>query len=86
MAASPKWKVYSPENEYVAACKHVEDAAAVVALRGDGATIREGHTKATIVWIEGTDGHAGDSYDAVVDRVSAVCERRALDWPRRRTS
>jgi hypothetical protein len=66
MGASPKWKVYRG-TEYVASCKYIEDAAAICAMSGDGATIRNGHT--VIVWREGIDGSAGDSYDAVVDHV-----------------
>lgn len=42
MAASPDFKVYH-RNEYRAACKYVEDAAALVAVLGDGAQIRYGH-------------------------------------------
>jgi hypothetical protein len=65
MAAAPRWKVYSADGEYLAACKHVEDAAAIVSLRGDGATIRDGHSRA--VWTEGAEQtRAYDSYDLVV--------------------
>lgn len=67
MAASPRWKVYSPTSEYVAACRYVEDAAAVVALYGNGASIRDDHGRK--VWIEGSDGDAGESYDHVAEVV-----------------
>lgn len=69
MAASPRWKVYSAEGEYVSACRYVEDAAAVVALYGCVATIRDGHRE--VVWTEGDDkdGCAADSYDHVADVV-----------------
>ncbi len=68
MAASPEWKVYravaSSGSEYVASCKYAEDAAALVAVLGDGATIRYRHK--LIVWTEGEENvSAGDSYDAV---------------------
>lgn len=67
MARSPRWKVYSPTGEYVAACRYVEDAAAVVALYGDGAHIRDGH--GARVYTNGTDGDASESYDAVTEIV-----------------
>jgi hypothetical protein len=68
MAESPKYKVYNRHGEYVAACKHAEDAAALVALYGDGATIKHGHR--TIVWCEGAESQpAGKSYDFVAQKV-----------------
>jgi len=64
MAASPDWKVYDKDGKYIAACKDPHDAAAIVALRGDGATIRWGHR--LIVWTEGQEGQSADnSYDYV---------------------
>lgn len=63
MARSPRYKVYTAHGEYVACAKHPSDAGAVASLYGDGATIRDGHTR--IVWTEGTDGYAGDSFDYV---------------------
>jgi len=78
MASAPQFKVYNPSKEYVAACKHVEDAAALVALYGDGATIRSGHT--TIVWTEGQETQpAGESFDFVAElahqRLDAIWQR-----------
>ena len=52
MAATPKYKVYL-WSEYRAACKYPEDAAALVAVLGKGATIRIGHSSGAIVWREG---------------------------------
>lgn len=67
MAASPKWKVYMGD-EYRAACKYVEDAAALVAFLGDGATIRSGHR--LVLWTEGKETEAaGESYDSVAATV-----------------
>jgi len=66
MAGSPLLKVYSATGEYVAACRYAEDAAAIVALRGEGTTIRLGHTKRQTVWTEGQEAQAaGESYDFV---------------------
>lgn len=67
MAASPRWKVYS-QNLYIASCHYIEDAAALVALHGQGTTIRDGHRR--IVWTEGEESlPASESYDHVLDMV-----------------
>lgn len=67
MARSPRYKVYSAEGEYIAACKFAEDAAAIVASY-EGGTIRDGHRK--VVWHEGHEAEtAGNSYDAVAQTV-----------------
>lgn len=66
MNGSPQWKVYDGYGFYKAACKVLEDAAAVVANYDNG-TIRLGHAKKNAVWTEGHDGNAGDSYDAVAE-------------------
>lgn len=65
MAATPQFKVYNPNGEYVAACKHPEDAAAIVALYGGGKIYSHGHSKRSLVYTDGVDGVAGESYDAV---------------------
>jgi hypothetical protein len=68
MAGSPQWKVYDPDGVYVACFKHVEDAAAFVAIRGPGTTIRKQHGKP--LWTEGSEEFsAGESYDRVFDVV-----------------
>lgn len=70
MASAPTLKIYSPDGEYVAACKYATDAAALMALYGDGATIRDGHSKRSTVWTEGAeDQPAAESYDHVHDVV-----------------
>lgn len=61
MGASPRWKVYTPQGEYVASTKHTEGASLLMSLYGNGATIRFDHRK--IVWTEGVDGNASQSYD-----------------------
>jgi len=72
MAASPMWKVYLGK-EYRAACKHVEEAACLVAFLGRGSTIRAEHS--LIVWSEGNeDRPAADSYDHVVEVTHARLE------------
>lgn len=71
MAAAPAYKVYSSTNEYLGSVKHLEDAAVLVSVQGEGATIRYGHDAA--IWIEGSEGwSAGESYD----QTARVCEDR----------
>ncbi len=71
MAAAPAFKVYNSAKQYIAACKHVEDAAALAALNGNGTTIRAGHS--VILWTEGAESQpAGESYDFVAE----VAEQR----------
>ena len=66
MAGSPMFKVYDASGVYQACTKRPEEAAAVVGLLGDGATIKYGHRY--VVWIQGPfsergDGDAAESYD-----------------------
>jgi hypothetical protein len=67
MAASPQWKVYTPQGEYVASAKHTEGASLLMSLYGDGSTIRFDHRK--IVWTEGIDGNASQSYDYTAEQI-----------------
>lgn len=68
MAATPRYKVYDAANVYRAAFKHLEDAAAFVAVLGDDATIRDGHSRRHVIWHEGNeDQPAAESYDHVFD-------------------
>lgn len=52
MASTPRFKVYDADNVYQAACKRPEEAGALMALLGPGSSIRDGHTKAAILWLE----------------------------------
>ncbi len=71
MASSPQLKVYSGD-EYIASVKHAEHAAAIVALEGNAATIRQGHSKRMILWREGHESQsASESYDFVAQTVYA---------------
>lgn len=66
MAGSPKYKIYTSGKEYVASVKDLEDAAALAALRGDGTTVRLGHS--TVLWTEGQEEiPAGESYDRAAE-------------------
>jgi hypothetical protein len=69
MAASPQFKVYSADGQYVASCKYAEDAGAVVA-NYMGGTVRFGHRR--VVWREGREEDtAANSYDAVAQTIHA---------------
>ena len=83
MAASPRFKVYGPDGEYEGCVKTPIAAAALAALFGDGATIRDGHGKSDIVFTNGVDGCAGDSYDQVAEVVERRIKERAIDFYKR---
>lgn len=66
MAASPKYKIYTRDNKYVASVSRLELGGALMAFLGEGATIRYGHH--TAVWTEGSENQpAAESYDFVVE-------------------
>ncbi len=74
MASAPLWKVFNPSGEYIASCKHAEDAAAIIALYGGG-EIRAGHSKQLTVWREGQE-ESGSATDDGFDMVARVCHER----------
>lgn len=81
MAASPRFKVYAPDREYIASCKYAEDAVALASLHGDDATVRLNH--GDVLWREGAEEISGqESYDRaaqiVYNREYALL-RRARD-------
>jgi hypothetical protein len=65
MAGTPRYKIRNPQGEYVASCKHLEDASVLVAALGDGTKVYEGAvSKHSLLWTEGLDGSAGASSEA----------------------
>ncbi len=76
MASAPQLKIYTRHKEYVGCVKYAEDAAAVVGLYGDGATIRDGHRVKDIVWTEGVEEQLASES---VDFVAEVVYRRILE-------
>jgi hypothetical protein len=61
-----RYKVYDHQGEHIASCKHPVEAAVLVGVQPDGATVRAEHN--LVVWIEGSEGWgAGDSYDQTAD-------------------
>lgn len=74
MPGSPRFKVYDADGSYQGSTKEPEAAAPLVSFYGEGATIRDGHK--TVVWTEGVDGNAAESYDQVAMLVLArIAER-----------
>jgi len=75
MAAAPPLKIYSSDNEYLASVKTLHYA--VMFVSGvKGGTIRLGHSKRDIIWAEGVDGKAGDSYDAAAELAASRVPHR----------
>ena len=82
MAATPRLKVHNPNGEYIASCKHYEDAACLAALYGAGAVIKHADLSRMneVIWREGSERiAAGESYDEAASimqaRVSAAYGR-----------
>lgn len=69
MASSPKWKVYDPNGDYMASTKEIAGSALLMSLYGEGSTIRYDHR--TIVWTEGADGEAAQSYDGTAEVIAS---------------
>jgi len=67
MAASPRYKVYTPHGQYEGCTKHTSTAGCLASLLGEGATVRLGHRKMDTIWTEGEDGYASESYDVASD-------------------
>ena len=82
MGATPQYKVFSAGNEYVASIKYPADAAAFVSIQGEGATVRNGHAKKNIIWTEGKDGHAFDSYDHAAEVMQLAIENQRAEYRR----
>ena len=71
MAGSPVWKVYDELGTYIASVKSPAYGAMILAGTGGG-TLRFGHNR--VVWREGVDGQACESYD----KVNAVAHERMM--------
>jgi hypothetical protein len=69
---STDWKIKNGEGVLYAQCRYAEDAAAMAALLGDGATIT--YRLGPVLWREGSESFsASESYDQCRD---AMLERR----------
>ena len=65
MAASPKYKFFNANGEYIASLKHPEDAAVLLSVHGIGASVRCGHSKSDTILVVTEANHEAiaDSYD-----------------------
>jgi hypothetical protein len=66
MAKSPKYKIYRGK-EYIGCVKDATDAAVLVSIQTDG-EVRLEHSS-TVLWREGADGSAGESYDTAAELI-----------------
>jgi len=79
MSGTPNIKVFDSAGNYQAACKEIAAAAILVSFYEKGATIRFGHSKADIVWTEGSeDQPAAESYDHVGEVAAARWRERNI--------
>lgn len=67
--AALAFRIYGQDGRLMGGTVYAEDAAAMVALLGFGATIR---ISGQVVWREGYNGQAGESYDAVAEHIAAI--------------
>lgn len=88
---APRIKVFDAYGKYQASTHDYAAAACLMALYGDGATVRLGHSKKDVIWTEGQDGNLAEDYDQLAEVIAADDERiaAALDkmvtgaWQRR---
>ena len=64
---APQWKIFDQTNLYMGSLHDATDAAAVIANYSKGAQVRFG--RKDVVWTEGDDGFAGDSFDGAVEKM-----------------
>jgi len=87
MAATPPLKLFNPRGEFVASFKYAEDAAALLAFYGSGATLRNGHAKKDTLFHEGHEElSAGESYDRAAEIIYARLHDalpHVTDWVRK---
>ncbi len=69
MASSPIYKVYR-DGEYVASCKHTEDAAAICGMGGEKVMVKLNHRK--VIYDHSKDNEiASDSWDEAAEIMRA---------------
>ena len=79
MAGAPQFKIFNPAGDYIGCLKHLEDAAALVAILGHGAEVRDGHNKRNRLWMEGNEVFsAGNSYDGAAKIMVERIEHRRV--------
>lgn len=85
MSGTPRFKLYDGDGRYLAATKHVEDAAILLGAWGSG-TIRDGDWSRRIVFTQDTDCDAAESYDRVCDFVNLRCARWLVELHEKRVA
>ena len=80
MKPSTPWiYCHDADGVYQASVRGWPLAGAMMAVLGNGATVRfGGHGKTAIVYTEGKDGESAESYDAVFEHVSELWYGEAL--------
>lgn len=82
MGASPRWKVYTYDDKYIASAVHPLYAAMIVAGIGHpGTTIRDGHSRRSVVYTDGVvlaDGSISDASESY-HKVAEVCRKHAAE-------
>ena len=72
MAASPRFKIYNNDNQYIGCMHDISDCVLAIADR-KGCSIRQGHAKKNIIWHEGHESQpSSESFDFVID----LCNKR----------
>jgi len=73
MAGAPRWKVFDADKRYQASVKEPEAGAALLGSIYPGGTLRLGHSH--VVFTDGVDGDAVDSWDVVARAALAALEQ-----------
>lgn len=65
-------KVYDRDSNYVSSCVSYHAAAALMAFYGDGAQVRNGHTRKRVIWSEGKEAISASGHlESVVNIMTA---------------
>ena len=66
---APQWKIFTEVGLYMGSLHDPTDAAVVIANYPKGAQVRFGRDPLDVVWTQGVDGDAGESFDGAVERM-----------------
>ena len=83
MAGTPRYKVFTDRQKYIASCKEIQDAAYLAQSYGEGASVRLGHSKKDIVLLIDAD-HDAKSIDELTNEAIAGEDRRAAQYQQER--
>lgn len=79
MAGTPRYKVFTDRQKYIASCKEIQDAAYLAQSYGEGASVRLGHSKKDIVLLIDSD-HDAKSIDELTEDAIAGEEQLKEEW------